>query len=154
MPAGLDEAAAIVAFISIAFNLLKTLTTYAADVKEAEASLQDLRIDLEYILAMSQEHAKILRKNEKTRVLRGSDLIAARQCRDKAERVVNKLQALSRKAGAASARGGAEVQWRMALPRRMIWPVFKPQVEEVRRDVRDTRSSHQDTRNLYNAAAW
>lgn len=116
MPGGLDEAAAIIAILTLAFQLTKGLATYAADVKDAREDIETLRRELKLILTMSQELDDILRKNEKTKVLKGSNLLAAQHCRAKAATIVKQLTALSKKAGAKPS--AADVQ--MTLLSRML----------------------------------
>lgn len=148
MPAGLDEAAGIYTFIFSAIQLTKFLITYAADVENAHDDLQKLLQNLEYMLEVIQELDEILRKNVKTKAIRESDLLAAEICRTNAVSVVKQLQALKKRAGAASGNEKEE----MTLLRRMVWPMFKPRLKEMSQEVNDTRNLFYNVRKVYNSA--
>lgn len=160
MPAGLDEGAAILAFLSLAFKLTTTLITYSADVQEAQEELRSLLGDLNTVQALAAQLDRILKKNLKTRGLRNGAETVARECRADAARTVKKLQTLAKRSGAMN--NDTDVTGpsptlstvNMTLLSRMMWPLFKPQVEKARKDVDRIANRVMLVQGLYLPRSW
>lgn len=78
--AGIGEASAIIAVISLGFTLSTTLTTYVADVRDGQDEIASLANDLKGTAILMQELARLLTEDLSTHGWSAGGRFLARKC--------------------------------------------------------------------------
>ncbi|EMC97862.1 hypothetical protein BAUCODRAFT_406039 [Baudoinia panamericana UAMH 10762] len=139
MPAGLDEATAILAVVQAGLSLATTLKAYVDSYKDAPEDIKTLAADLESTMRYVSELKEMLDENKKAPVLNKNAVAEAEARLVQAENVVIALQNHIRKGSRQEGLGGPlklddlnTTKFQQAM-----WYFYKPGFVTVKNELHD-----------------
>ncbi|QIW94726.1 hypothetical protein AMS68_000244 [Peltaster fructicola] len=155
--AGVGEATAVWGALRIGFSIATVLTTYIADVREAKEDVRSLASELDSTLRHLEELDKLTDSNKQTKGWSENGEKLAENCKQDSIKVVNQLMTLLENSG-NSVQISPDKDFKredidLTIFHKASWPVYKPQVEIVKKELQSIKMNILLARDVYKASA-
>ena len=139
--AGIGEASAIIGTIQVGFSLAKTLNSYVGAYKDATDDIVGLATQIDATLIQVEQLNKLCATSKTAKSLDDNVAKLAETCNSDSERTLKKLIHILAKAGVPNDLSCAVRPQDIDPSRfsRALWPLWKPQVEVVKRELDSIR---------------
>lgn len=153
---GVGEALTVLSVLQSGYSVANTLTTYISDVKGAREDVQSLAAELDSTLRHLEELDKLATQNTSIKGWNANGEGLVKNCKAEADKVVKELIRLLSKSGNEIAIATDKVFNRddidLKIFNKATWPVFKPKVDLVKRELLLIKLNIFMAREVYNAS--